>query len=777
VHLSHAPAARSVQAGPLLALAGATALLGIVTATVGLAPLGLACGVGAAVLGTGALTVVLRRAGRALGPADQITLTRAVLVCAVTALVASSPLGAARWAMVALSAVALVLDNVDGRVARRTGTVSRFGARFDMEVDAFLILVLSADVARSLGVWVLLIGVARYLLLAAQAVVPWLRGPTPARYWCKVVAAVQGVVLTVAAAHVLPLPVAALAVAGALVVLAESFGREVVGLWRRRPAAGSRGRAPATVVTGLALLLVWSVLVAPNVGPGTHASVLLQVPVEALVLLALAVVLPGRARSVGATFVGITLAVLVLVRALDVGFDLALGRPFEPLTDWTYAGSAEGLLRQSLGRGRASVLLGGAALAVVLLLVLLPLALRRLARLVPRRRGAALLALSVLSVLWTTSAVTGLRSAAGVPVAAAGATELAVRHVRQIEASVQDGRRFTLAAGSDPLSSVPSDGLLNGLRGKDVLFVFVESYGRVAVEGPASAPVRQTLDDATRALAASGYSARSAFLTSPTFGGISWLAHSTLQSGLWVDSQRRYDALMSTDRMTLSRAFSQAGWRTVADVPSNRGPWPEGSSFYRYDAVYGGDDVGYAGPRFSYASMPDQYTLAAFQRLELDRRDRVPVMAEIDLVSSHTPWAPLPRMVSWDAVGDGSVFDPMPSEGSSPATVWRRPADVRRAYAQSIAYSVDALTSFVRRADDPDLVVVALGDHQPATVVSGTRASHDVPVTVIARDPAVLDRIAGWRWQPGLRPSPTAPVWRMDGFRDRFLEAFGPDGT
>jgi hypothetical protein len=149
-------------------------------------------------------------------------------------------------------------------------------------------------------------------------------------------------------------------------------------------------------------------------------------------------------------------------------------------------------------------------------------------------------------------------------------------------------------------------------------------------------------------------------------------------------------------------------------------------------------------------------------------------MAEIDLVSSHTPWAPLPHLVPWNAVGDGSVFDPMPARGASPSVVWRSPHRVQAGYAASVVYTLDTLVSFVQSSPDPNLVLVVLGDHEPATIVSGEGASHDVPVSVIARDPAVLDRISGWGWQPGLRPHPDAPVWRMDSFRDRFLTAFGP---
>jgi hypothetical protein len=86
---------------------------------------------------------------------------------------------------------------------------------------------------------------------------------------------------------------------------------------------------------------------------------------------------------------------------------------------------------------------------------------------------------------------------------------------------------------------------------------------------------------------------------------------------------------------------------------------------------------------------------------------------------------------------------------------------------------MSALVSWVARLHDDDLVLVLLGDHQPATEVSGDAATHAVPVSLVTRDPAVLDRIASWQWQPGLLPAPTAPLWPMDAFRDRFLDAFG----
>jgi hypothetical protein len=184
-------------------------------------------------------------------------------------------------------------------------------------------------------------------------------------------------------------------------------------------------------------------------------------------------------------------------------------------------------------------------------------------------------------------------------------------------------------------------------------------------------------------------------------------------------------------------------------------------------------NLGYRGPRFSYSTMPDQYTFSALQRAERTRTNRAPVMAGIALVSSHAPWTPTPRLIDWDDVGDGSVFGPM-AEGGVPASeAWRSRSVLRAVYRESVAYSLSTVISYVEKYGDDDLVLVFLGDHQPASYITGVGASRDVPITIVARDRAVLDRVSGWGWDEGLRPGPRAPVWRMDTFRNRFLTAFG----
>jgi phosphatidylglycerophosphate synthase len=224
-----------LRRGPILGLVAQLAALATLALTVGLGRAGWVTGVGYGLVLCAALSrgMSVLDVG-ALGPADRVTLTRATLVGCAAALTADSlrrpvPLNV----LVTIAAVALVLDAVDGYVARTTATVSWLGARFDMEVDAFLLLVLSLFVSRSMGGWVIAIGVMRYAFLAAGWVLVWMRQPLPPRYWRKVVAAVQGIVLVVAAAGVLAPTLAGFAVVGALVLLIESFGRDVAWLWVR----------------------------------------------------------------------------------------------------------------------------------------------------------------------------------------------------------------------------------------------------------------------------------------------------------------------------------------------------------------------------------------------------------------------------------------------------------------------------------------------------------------------------------------------------------------
>jgi len=704
-------------------------------------------------------------------PASWVTLARATLAIGVAALAADSFTNDTPVALlVTLAAVALALDLVDGWLARRTGMETDLGARFDGEVDAFLILALSVYVAPAFGAWVLAIGAARYLFLAGEWLLPWMRAPLPPRRWRKLVAATQGVVLTVAAAGVLPLALTQALLLAALALLTASMGECTWWLWRRRHAAprGQLSTGIAVAVTVLALLLVWAALVAPNQPQNLNLGAFARLPLELLVVVAVAALLPATPRRVLVAILGMILSAIVLVKILDIGFFTAFDRPFRPLDDSSYLGIGIETLGDAIGKSSANLVVAAAALVILALLSLPVLALLRVTRVAAGHRVWALRVAAALGVVWVALRVVGA------PVASSSAASLAVDEVQAVRAAVVSRAGFTRQIARDRFGATPGSRLLTGLRGKDVLVVFVESYGRVAVQDSSFSPrIQAVLERGAAQLRAAGFSSRSAFLTSPTFGGLSWLAHSTLQSGVTVNGQWRYDQVVKKGRVTLTRAFTRAGWRAVGAMPGNHRAWPEGSTFYHYDRVYDRRNFGYRGPDFGLPPMPDQYTLMALQRRELAKRRRPPLFAEVDLISSHAPWTRIPRLIPWDDVGDGSVFDRLPAEESTQATLFGDAERARIAYGHSIEYSLSTIFSFVQRYGDDDLVLVVLGDHQPATMITGQDASHDVPISVIAHDPKVMDRIAGWRWQDGMSPSPRAPVWPMAAFRDRFLTAFG----
>jgi phosphatidylglycerophosphate synthase len=753
---------------------GTLVLLAVLSMTPGLDAAGWIVGLAVGWTVTALLAFGRTRSGQtAIFPADWITLTRSLLVAGVAALVADSAGTAPSVnALVALATAALTLDWLDGQVARRTGTATPLGARFDGEVDAFLILLLSIVVARDYGSWVLAIGAARYVFLVAGWAIPWMASPLPSRPWRKTVAAVQGIVLTVAASGVAPRPVGMAAVGVALLLLAESFGRDVLWLYRNR--AGSTTRVVLGWTTAVAAgLVVWVALVLPDRLDRVTPAAVARIPIEGVVLVGVGLLLPRRPRRWLALAAGIAFGLIVIVKMLNMGFNQELDRPFDPILDWGNLGPAVGVVRDSIGSTATDVALVLLALGLVLLVTVVAASTVRVSTITARHRRASARAVAVLAALWALSAAMSLDVVPGAPVASTSAAGLVVAQVHAAEAALQDQRRFETAINApDPYAGIPSSDLLSALRGMDVLLVFVESYGQVAVHGTTFSPgVDAVLRLGNATLARSGYSARSAYLNSPTFGGISWLAHSTVQSGLWVNNQQRYNQLMGTSRFTLTGAFAKAGWRTVSDIPSDDEPWQAGKTFYHFDKLYNRLNVGYHGPVFSYAAMPDQFTYAKLQQNELGPGHR-PVMAEIDTVSSHIPWTPLPRMVPWNQLGDGSIFDPMPGQGLAPSVAWQNEDTVRKLYGQSIQYSMRAIVSWVTHMNDKKLVLVLMGDHQPTTTISGYGANHEVPVSLITHNRAVLNRIRSWHWQDGLLPGHGAPLWSMGSFRDRFLNTF-----
>jgi phosphatidylglycerophosphate synthase len=169
------------------------------------------------------------------GAANQITTLRAMLVALVAALVGEPEIPAVAAAAVGASIAATLLDGVDGWLARRDRTASRFGARFDMEIDALLILALSVLAWRhgKAGGWVVASGLLRYVFIAAGAAAPWLRAIPPASRRRQSICVIQIAALTLTMLPQIRPPVSAWLAAAALALLICSFLVDTVWLWRR----------------------------------------------------------------------------------------------------------------------------------------------------------------------------------------------------------------------------------------------------------------------------------------------------------------------------------------------------------------------------------------------------------------------------------------------------------------------------------------------------------------------------------------------------------------
>ena len=531
--------------------------------------------------------------------------------------------------------------------------------------------------------------------------------------------------------------------------------------------------AVARTLTVLAGFIVFAALIFPNVLYRLTPLGFARIPVEGAFLIALLLV-PRRPRRILGVVLGVLLGLLVLEKCLDMGFFSELNRPFDPVLDWVLFDDAYHFVVDSYGKAAA---LGAIAAIVALVAVVLTVtvwSVLRIGALIGRHPRRSLYAAGGVAVAWAATFALGVSIAGGVPVAARSTATYAWDRAHQAQDGFKDEANFAKEVKQDAFANVPADQMLTALKGKDVIFTFVESYGRSAVEHPALAPmVDPVLDQGTEQLKQAGFAARSGWLTSPTFGGGSWLAHSTFESGLWINNQQRYRNLVASNRLTLTRAFHNQDFRTVSVMPGATSAWPEGS-FYGYDQVWDSRNLGYKGPKFSWAPMPDQYTLKQLNTVEYKKPGRKSLMVEMPLVSSHTPWAPIPSYLDdWDSIGDGSIYAPMAADGKKPKALWADPKQVRPEYGKSIVYSITSLVNWIAKYGDDNLVLVFLGDHQPSPIASGAGASHDVPITIVAKDPAVLERITDWQWADGLRPRGDTPVWPMNAFRDRFFTAFG----
>jgi hypothetical protein len=494
------------------------------------------------------------------------------------------------------------------------------------------------------------------------------------------------------------------------------------------------------------------------------------IALEALVLAGLFTWMPrGRWKGLLAGLAGALLALLTLLALADALARLSLSRSVNLYLDYPLARSVYHLVSGSVSVPGAIL----AGIALLLGLAALALLLRWLLAGLGGQRGAVPRAVAAAFILVGAGGIVSFHAGAALPNLPRAITPGMTLVLDQIRfgriAHVQREEFQSLLARDAQTQAAVR---LDGLAGVDVIVGFIESYGVSALFDERYAPVvGARLDDLERRVTDAGLHMVSGTLNAPMFGGQSWLAHASLLSGLWIRNQMHYEFLLDTDRETLVQDFQHSGHRTVAVMPAITLPWPQGR-WFGYDEIFEAGDMGYAGPPFNWVTMPDQFTWWFFEDSVRRNGDR-PVFAKLALISSHAPWVPiLPILEDWKAIGDGATFRQWEGEGEAPESLWRNHDRVREHFALSVAYALEVAGRYAAAFTDERTLLILLGDHQPAQIITGPEPSPGVPVHVISGDPALLEPFRERGFVAGAWPVSETTETGMDRFREWLHEAY-----
>jgi hypothetical protein len=311
---------------------------------------------------------------------------------------------------------------------------------------------------------------------------------------------------------------------------------------------------------------------------------------------------------------------------------------------------------------------------------------------------------------------------------------------------------------------------LKGLKGANVLLFVVESYGRTVFFRPRYRKAMEiTMTAFAKILEQHGFKAVSSCLVSPTYGGSSWLAHATLESGLRVQNNLEDAALLHSSLPPLSTYFRKSGYRTVSVMPGTRYPFPQGA-YYDYEQVYYARNFDYRGPTFGWAPMSDQFVLDWVRRREFIKPNR-PLFVRYVLISTHAAFNIQPPFVAdWDLIGDGSIYNHMPSVHYP--IYWPDLTNAGDAYLRSLDYEFTTLGDYLARYVDPHALILIVGDHQPNLQLTDVNEPWSVPIHVISGDPRLLEPFCKRGYTPGLIPDKPPPHAGMETFLPGFLQDF-----
>lgn len=493
---------------------------------------------------------------------------------------------------------------------------------------------------------------------------------------------------------------------------------------------------------------------------------------EALIIAPLMLLLPPRRLRRWLVVVLVSWVLVATAANLgDAAINMAFARPLNLYLDIPLLRSIYHLLVGNVGQVVAvCALFVGAAVLLGILLGLLRLLLPPFHYSVKQLPGAA--ALAVLAVATSTAALelAGVRLVDSARLPMLNTTRFQWQQIADTHAA---RLAFAEQLATSPIATQP----MPGLEGRNVLLTFIESYGISALHDPRYADVLlPTLSEMQQRLDSRHLHVVSGMLEAPIQGGQSWLAHATVLSGRWIDNQLWYRLMLNSDHSTLIDDFSATGQRTLSVMPAITMAWPEGQA-YGFDQIAAAHDIDYAGPALNWVTMPDQFTLDYTQRHLLGN---TPVFAQLALISSHAPWTPiLPVLENWSLIADGQIFAPWEKAGDPPEVLWQDIERIRDHYAWSVDYAVKVTGRWAERVVDNDTLLIVLGDHQAAPLITGEDASKAVPVHIISGDPALLAPFKARGFIPGTLPAleQAANAPRMSQLRHWLQADFAAPGA
>ncbi|MFK7965907.1 MAG: sulfatase-like hydrolase/transferase [Burkholderiaceae bacterium] len=458
--------------------------------------------------------------------------------------------------------------------------------------------------------------------------------------------------------------------------------------------------------------------------------------------------------------------VLALGRYWDVTVHAVFGREISLYWDVQEGRRLLGVAIEAAGDGTIFFAIVAAAFGLIGLFVLSVVAVRTLAR-------------NASAALSSRAAMIGTAFASGLVITNALGVQATWPYVSKpvVPVYIEQAKRVWTSLSSRRLANVlPASPAMTAdlalLDSADVKMLFVESYGIATYD---VADIRQVVDPARNqfagAVAEHGLQLVSAFVTPPTFAGGSGLSHMSLLAGIDTSDPFHYHLLLASQRPTLLSAFRQRNYETIG-VGLYSGRTPE-SSFYQFDYLYSAQDLQYRGPEIGIWKVPDQFAMARVAQWHPPAPAGPSRFVFFPTLASHLPFAPTPSVESdWQALIDQGTADTAHGMAAQAKVDWDNLAP---SYSRALTYTFDWLTGFLDQDHPRGCVLILIGDHQPASSVSGPGAAWEVPIHIVTDNTAVVQQLLHAGFVRGITPA-RQPIARLHELTPVLVDAFStPD--